>query len=267
MIAISLMLVISAVIPVNTSGDPDEDDGYTVRDPIRIDGNDDFAAQAADEGWPGDGSEGNPYVIEGYEIDGSGHGYGIYVGNTTAYFVIKDCYIHNVSGGYASIYFSDQGIMLYSVQNGEIYGNIFYGVGRGIELRKSQSNIIYNNTITVDYDRWGIYLTSSNHNVISNNTIQGQSTDRAGLAGITLILSNHNRIIENDISNFKIGIHIEYDYGFDCENIFDDNTFFNTDRDIVWSEDENGPGIPSFSFVLSMIAILVAVLLIWIRKQ
>ncbi len=268
-----LIVLVNVITPTGAQGlgegaEECDGEGYIIRAPISIDGNDDFAAQATAEGWTGAGTEEDPYIIQGYEIDGSGYGYGIYIGNTTGYFVIKDCYIHNVSDGYGSIYFDNQGIMLYSVQNGEIYGNIFYEVRKGIELRKSQNNIIGNNTITVGYDRWGIYLiSSSDHNLISNNTIQGQSTNQDGLVGITLALSNHNRIIGNDISNFKIGIHIEYDYGFDCENILDDNTFFNTDRNIVLSEDKNGPVIPSFSFALSMIAIQVAVLLIWKKKK
>ena len=47
---------------------PPQVGAYTLHDPIKIEGDEDFAAQAASEGWPGDGSEENPYVIEGYEI-------------------------------------------------------------------------------------------------------------------------------------------------------------------------------------------------------
>ena len=39
--------------------------------PISIDGNDDFITQATSEGWPGDGSKKNPYVISGLMIDTS----------------------------------------------------------------------------------------------------------------------------------------------------------------------------------------------------
>jgi hypothetical protein len=36
--------------------------------PIRIDGNANFASQATSEGWVGDGSENNPYLIDNYLI-------------------------------------------------------------------------------------------------------------------------------------------------------------------------------------------------------
>lgn len=42
--------------------------GLTSHAPISIDGNADFAAQASSEGCASDGTEANPYVIEGYGI-------------------------------------------------------------------------------------------------------------------------------------------------------------------------------------------------------
>ncbi|MFO8109268.1 MAG: hypothetical protein R6U17_01905 [Thermoplasmata archaeon] len=72
----SMLLVLLASMITSVGADDDGDsvlaedsDSYTVRSPIRIDGDSDFASQAAQEGWPGDGSTENPYVIEGYEID------------------------------------------------------------------------------------------------------------------------------------------------------------------------------------------------------
>jgi ABC-type phosphate transport system substrate-binding protein len=57
---------------------------YTVHGTIRIDGDTDFATQAGIEGWSGDGSETNPYIIENYDINGTGNGTCIYIGNTTS---------------------------------------------------------------------------------------------------------------------------------------------------------------------------------------
>ncbi|MGC8913412.1 MAG: hypothetical protein ACP5LE_05740 [Thermoplasmata archaeon] len=42
----------------------------TAHAPIHITGNADFATQAVNEGWPGNGLQTNPYIIDGYDIDG-----------------------------------------------------------------------------------------------------------------------------------------------------------------------------------------------------
>ena len=46
--------------------------GYIPHAPLRINNNTEFSSMAGLEGWIGDGSPGNPYIIEGYDINGSG---------------------------------------------------------------------------------------------------------------------------------------------------------------------------------------------------
>jgi len=53
---------------------------------IRIDSNADFPTFTT----VGDGTSGNPWVIDNMDIDGTGFGYCIYVGNTTEHFVIRN---------------------------------------------------------------------------------------------------------------------------------------------------------------------------------
>ena len=52
--------------------------------PIIINGNDQFIAQAAAEGWQGDGSLLNPYIIKEFNITGSESS--IYINHTDIYF-------------------------------------------------------------------------------------------------------------------------------------------------------------------------------------
>lgn len=83
----------------------------TSHDPIYIDGNTAFAENASTEGWAGDGTEGNPYILqnpyitENYNINAS-TAHGIYIENTDVYFIIRNCTIYdgksNQNGG---IYF------------------------------------------------------------------------------------------------------------------------------------------------------------------
>ncbi|MCD6383716.1 MAG: right-handed parallel beta-helix repeat-containing protein, partial [Thermoplasmata archaeon] len=80
--------------------------------PIRIDGDSDFTSGNGVTG--GNGTEGNPYVIANYTIDGRGGSYGIYIGNTSKYFVIRGCRVFNVTGS-GGEYTGGGGIVLYNV--------------------------------------------------------------------------------------------------------------------------------------------------------
>ncbi|MCU0853080.1 MAG: right-handed parallel beta-helix repeat-containing protein [Thermoplasmata archaeon] len=77
----------------------------TTHSPIRIDSDAGFAAQ----GWPGDGSISDPYIIGDLEIDAAGYRNGIYVGNTSVHFRIQGCSVTTAT---------DAGIHLLRVRNG-----------------------------------------------------------------------------------------------------------------------------------------------------
>ncbi len=248
-----LILLLSVITPglVHAEDVDNEGNNYIVRDPIRIDGNSDFAAQAAAEGWPGDGSEGNPYVIEGYEIDGTGYGYGIYVGNTSVHFVVRGCYVHNASGvewksdngisSHKPIY--NSGIILFNVKNGSLGDNILIDSGRGIKLFDSSNNNIKNNRISNNSS--GIRLTISHRNTIIHNEINGTSS-RSG--GINLQHSDNNIINNNTLSNHSVGI-----YEDTCDgNLFEDNIFVNVETELLSVYETNGP-IEEYSIPLALL--------------
>ena len=65
-------------------------DIYTPRPPIYINGNENFTEENGVVG--GNGTKENPYIIEGWEINASITD-GIRIENTTAYFVIRNCYL------------------------------------------------------------------------------------------------------------------------------------------------------------------------------
>ena len=101
MLSLSIMLVFSSVfmfmnIHEDTEAKIDLHDcvTYIPHPPIDINGNPDFAMQAGVEGWPGDGSPGNPYIIENYEINAS-LAHGIQISLTTVHFRIKDALIRD----------------------------------------------------------------------------------------------------------------------------------------------------------------------------
>ncbi len=166
---------------------------YTTHDVIRINNNTDFSNQAAAEGWPGDGSQGNPYIISGYDIDAHGAGDAIYIGNTTAYFVVENCYLHNAS--YHSWPYSVGGLIFYntshgSAENNTIVNNNWYG----ISICESNNNTIVRNNITEN--EYGLYIYHSENNVINRSNITNNQMD-----GISLDTSNSNTIEENNLTN------------------------------------------------------------------
>ena len=88
---------------------------YTSSTPFRIDSNLDLAASPKVSA--GDGSPGNPWIIENFDIDGNFYSDCIYIGNTTDHLIIRDCYLHDASNGETWPYYMDAGITLYNVEN------------------------------------------------------------------------------------------------------------------------------------------------------
>jgi len=198
--------------------------GYTHHTPIYIDGNADFAYQAAIEGWVGDGSEGSPYVIEGYEIDGENNGSCININNTDVHFVIRHCFLYNCSRSG-----NEAGLKLYYIQNGIIdNNNCSDNDNVGIRLKESSNNTIRNNTCS-ENDA-GIWARNSDENTIfnnncfnndwhsislfySNNCIIENNSCSKNDNGIWLDSSNNNLIMNNIcVSNFGEGIHLQGSY-------------------------------------------------------
>ncbi|MCG2825436.1 MAG: right-handed parallel beta-helix repeat-containing protein [Thermoplasmatales archaeon] len=176
---------------LSISGYPDHDD------PIYIDGNSDFASQASTEGWQGDGTEGNPYIIEGYDIDAS-TAHGIHIENTDVYFIIRNCVIHDGKDNW------NYGIYFYSVQNGKMDNVTSYNNYCGICLDSSSNNTITN--CAVYNNNWmGIYLPYSSNNQISNCEIYNNSDDGIWAGSST----NNNTVTDCDLyNNFSDGIEL-----------------------------------------------------------
>jgi parallel beta-helix repeat protein len=177
---------------------------YVPHAPIHINSNTEFATVAAGEGWAGDGSQGSPYIIENYEINGTGYGqYCVYIGNTTDYFEVRSCNLHGAGLPISTYRFS--GLMLYNVQNGSISNNIVWNnTQHGMKLDYSSNNVITNNNFSSN-DNNGIYMvSSSNNNIIKNNSAKWNPG-----SGVSVFGSYNNNITDNNASSdFAYGIFI-----------------------------------------------------------
>ena len=173
-----------------------EDTVYIPGTPFRINSNADFVTYA---NGGGDGSVGNPWIIEDLDINGTGHGYCIYIGNTTDYFVVRDCYLHDASGN-LGFYFWNSGIALYKADNGKVANNTVSKNSEGIFLYSSSSNTIANNTASNNW--YGIWLYSSS----SNNSITNNTASSNYYYGIHLDSSSSNTIANNTMVGNGISI-------------------------------------------------------------
>ncbi|MFO7619347.1 MAG: Ig-like domain-containing protein [Thermoplasmata archaeon] len=160
--------------------------------PIRINNNTDFLTVAGvANNATGNGTVWNPWVIENLEINGTGFGYCIYIGNTTDYFTIRNCSIHGASGVGTWSYYSDSGITLLYVYNAILENNTIYSNGQG-----------------------GIYLKYSDSNTLINNTAYGNGQ------GIMLRDCDDNKVLHNNASD---NTH----HGFDISGNSANNWYFN----------------------------------------
>ncbi|MFX1510993.1 MAG: right-handed parallel beta-helix repeat-containing protein [Promethearchaeota archaeon] len=174
------------------------------REPIFIDGDEDFAYQAALEGWPGSGTESDPYIIEGYKIFDSTANL-VHIQNTMVYFTLRDNRLNGLSGSYNGTY-------LFNVKHGTLVDNTIYNCRTGVLLSDSSANTITNNYITHNLE-YGVFLENSASNIIEYNTISNIGTLTASSRGtrsiqafsrghgIFLDPSNGNTISNNEILN------------------------------------------------------------------
>jgi parallel beta-helix repeat protein len=139
----------------------------------------------------GNGSIYNPFIIENWSINAS-YGTGIEISNIDAYFVIRNCYIHDGINGATS----NSGIYFKNVKNGVVENNKINNNYHGIYLQNSVDIVIRNNTCKNNKDD-SIYFYESNNNLISDNIVNSYNG-----RGIALESSLENEI-SNNICNFN----------------------------------------------------------------
>ncbi|MDH7506324.1 MAG: right-handed parallel beta-helix repeat-containing protein [Candidatus Thermoplasmatota archaeon] len=132
-------------------------------DPIIIVGNENFTAENGVTG--GSGTENDPFIIENWVIVGNGSvKTGIFISNTTAAFVIRNCTISNFSGeDYIAIH-------LYNVTAGRIENVETFKNYDGIAIRQSSFINVEN---CVCHDNYGVFATGiyvfRSHHIIIND--------------------------------------------------------------------------------------------------
>lgn len=181
-------------------------------EPIAIDGNDDFITQATSEGWLGDGSEGDPIIINNLLIKASDQL--IWISNTNLHFQISSCVLDGLGGGTGG-----GGISFNNVSNCYIKNNTIRNFESvGIYLEQSFDCIINGNNVHHSTLNEGIFLWESGYNNISQNFVHDNE-----LTGVVFHLSYHNLFSDNIISQNAYGITINSYNNMIKSNTFMDN--------------------------------------------
>lgn len=173
---------------------------YTEHAPVVISSNGDFLSQ----GWPGNGTLDDPYMIQGLNITTSG--WCISIQNTGVHFKIRDCLltwtgadsgvgiflqdVQNASIIECKISKKSSGVYSYQAGNLTFFDNLFEGNNVGVEYRYSEDIVFENNNVS--RNRGGIKLYNSNNITIIENHIESETSH-----GVQLDSSSYNHIVNN----------------------------------------------------------------------
>ncbi len=139
----------------------------------------------------GDGSIGNPYIIENISFNAGGGSTGIDIRNTDKYLTIRNCTFFNTAKGNSAW---DTGcIRLFKVNHITVNNCTVSSSRKGIAVWYSRNVCIHNNTVR-DNER-GIHISSCDGCLVENNTVSH------GLIGIWLASSPKNNITHNFVSD------------------------------------------------------------------
>ena len=172
---------------------------YTPHDPIYIHSDEDFTFENGV--ISGSGTENDPYIIEGWEIDSNYIADAIRITYTSSYFIVRNCLLKNNRHG---VYL--QNLSVGSVIDCQIISNEW-----GIEFLFSSNIILRNNHLYdngYNLDISGLELSHYYHDIDMSNTIDGKLI-------YYLINENDLEINENDDISF-LGL-------IGCEDIYVSN--------------------------------------------
>ena len=132
---------------------------YTPHGVITIVNDSDFALQDLSESWPGNGSEEDPYIIQGYNITND-VAVSIAISDVSAYFEIRDCLITSTSHQNVG------GVTLNNVTHAYLENCIISYKNTGLEIDNSDGISVVN--CTMDNNADGATVDTSNHTTFTD---------------------------------------------------------------------------------------------------
>ncbi|MBD3160222.1 MAG: hypothetical protein GF309_15700 [Candidatus Lokiarchaeota archaeon] len=175
---------------------------YTRHEPISVSNDSGFSSQ----GWPGEGSLEDPYVIADLNITNAS--ISISIVNTTAHFEISNCRISSTA------YTPNDGILFRNVTHGKVRDCIISHHGHGIKISSSRNINLESNTVHHNLDS-GLYLVSSVYCTLSSNCAFSNSLEDYQAAGGFFIVECNKTVLSKNVAyeNNGRGYLIRYSYG------------------------------------------------------
>jgi parallel beta-helix repeat protein len=194
-------------------------------DSISIVGDAEFASLATSEGWPGDGTPSDPYMIEGLEIS-TADPYALSIADTSASFVVTGCSLVGASGS----------VMLQNVLDGVVHGNALTGAGYAVVLAHSPGNAVTNNTCAVS--GYAVSAWESDDIVLANNTISSS----IGM-GVEIIDCSNVTLSANAMTGCGVMLHPWLLEHANTHTITPDNTV--DGKPVYYMADQAGAAVPA----------------------
>jgi hypothetical protein len=158
------------------------------------------AGLAAIPGIKGIGTEGNPYIIEDFDIDGAGTSVCIKIQQTTDYLIIRNSQLRN---GYKYGIFLDKCKNVIVSDNTFISANFYF---QHYDIEETTSGCTLDGN-TFSGNPYAGYVTSSGIAIITNNNIIGSSgLGYQGIGSITYTLIGMSLISGNTVDKCSVGI-------------------------------------------------------------
>ncbi|MHA1958276.1 MAG: right-handed parallel beta-helix repeat-containing protein, partial [Candidatus Thorarchaeota archaeon] len=161
---------------------------YTNHVPFEIDGTSDFGVL----GFPGSGSAASPYVIAGLNITSDVGQISIQIINTNAYFVIRDCYIDQIS--------NQMGIMLENTTHGTIEYTTVLSDGMALYFMNA-NNTRVSHTLAYGNSGFASMIVNSEHVTAEWNNLTSTSS-----FGLYLTNGNYFTSTQNEVSSISGGL-------------------------------------------------------------
>ena len=247
LIATIILSLLNPVWMINSG----EEVGYWFQNhsPIDIQGDMELSTFAVTEGWTGDGSSNDPYVIENYSINSTSPPGAIRISNTSSHILIKNCYLWVLSGTGINASDADnitaQGLSVLSDGSSSVYGIRASGANslRIEDCSLEETNLSLVGCSEVDIDnltvsRAGIALDISGSSgiSISNSTFEDQGKTSVSIRNSRYFLfrdnliadSSESGILMDNISHSEIAsnrITRSLVHGLISEGNSDDNDF------------------------------------------
>ena len=225
-LSLTILIVCSSWLTPTVLTRFDDDSGFnlstshTPHASIQIDGNEELIAMADAEGWQGDGSTWNPYLITGYEFTEATI-QPIRIWNTDLHWELKDnivdtttsvgvvcgMWIDNVVNGKITnntIRNRHSGLVIIACENIEITGNSIYNnSANGAEITGYVENIEITGNSFVNNGAYGIYIQVGN-----DITILGNSILNSRWEGLRLGIVSRLTVVGNSIIESRNGVQV-----------------------------------------------------------